>query len=78
MKICKTIICDSFLSIVSGIGAIIWVLEEINRDLDPTKIIVKNTLLSKCVKYFIGICGFLSIVCSLIWIFNPKISLCNQ
>ena len=78
MKLCKTIICDSFLSIIAGIGAIIWVLEEISRDLDPTKIVPKNTLLSKTVQYFIGICGFLSIVCSLLWIFNPQINLCDE
>jgi hypothetical protein len=78
MKICKTIICDSFLSIIAGLGAIIWVLEQINRDLDPTKIISNGTLLSKCVQYFIGICGFLSIICSLIWIFNPEINLCED
>ena len=77
MKICKTIICDSFLSIIAGLGAIIWVLEEISRDLDPTKIINNNNALSKYVRYFIGICGFLSIICSLMWIFNPQINLCE-
>jgi hypothetical protein len=76
--ICKTIICDTFLSIIAGIGAIIWVIEEINRNADPSKIIPKNTLLSRCIQYFIGICGFLSIVCSLLWIFNPQINLCSE